>query len=123
MLRVLMAGMVTSAMAFFNWQKTRTTNGVSSSTWRVFRSLISSTVSRFGGAFVRSLTESAGLYECVNTLLANSTSQQHNVRMRRRHREGVSDMSRPSFRRRNHRRHSSLIRIVSPTININIHPT
>ena len=122
MLRVLMAGVLTSAIALFNWQQNEATSEApSSSTWRVFRSLISSTVSRFGGAFVRSLAANDGLYECVNTFLAHSTGQQQNVSTRRRQREGVSDMSRPSFRRRSHRRRGSLVRIVSPTININIH--
>jgi len=120
MLRILISSIWTTANTLFNHSQNTTPDQPSTSKWRTFRNFIFSTISTLGIPLIRSITANDTLYECVNTLLANSTTNRNNIDHHQRQNSGISRYSRPNFRRRSHH-NGGVVRIIKPTINIHLH--
>ena len=122
MLRHLLGGICTTANLLLNRASNNApTNQTTTSKWRVLRDILLAMISAVGIPLVQSLTASETVYELVNASLANATAAQTSPARRQRDERGVSDMSRPNFRRRTQHSHRGVVRIVKPTINIHIH--
>ena len=121
MLRVLISGIWTTANTLLTRSQNPVPDQPSTSKWHTFRQIIVSAISLFGIPLARTLTGNDTIYECVNTFLANSTTNRNNnIDHRERQNSGLSRYSRPSFRRRSHH-NGGVVRIIKPTINIHIH--
>jgi hypothetical protein len=120
MLRILFSGIWTTANTLLNRNQNPTADQPTTSRWGVFRNLIFSTITAIGTPLLRSITGTDTVYECVNTLLANSTTNRNNIAHRQGHNSGISRFSRPNFRRRT-QHNGGIVRIIKPTINIHIH--
>jgi hypothetical protein len=120
MLRVLANGIFATASSLLTRNQNPPTGQPSTSRWHMFRQFIFSTVSAIAIPFIRSTTAGDTLYECVNTLLASSTTTRNNIDHRQRNQSGINRLSRPSFRRRSNH-NGGIVRIIRPTINIHIH--
>jgi hypothetical protein len=124
MLRIIISSIWTTANTLLNRSQNTTPDQPSTSKWRIFRNFIFSTISTLGIPLIRSITANDTLYECVNTLLANSTTNRNNnnIDHHQRQNSGISRHSRPNFRRRSHH-NGGVVRIIKPTINIHLHQT
>ncbi|CAF3146652.1 unnamed protein product [Rotaria socialis] len=120
MFRVLISSIRATANMLLVHHQNLPSDQSSTSKWHKFRNIFFSTISSLGISFIRSLTETDTLYECVNTYLAHSATNRNTVDPRKRNNSGVSRLSRPNFRRRSCRS-SGIIRIVKPKIHIHIH--
>ena len=120
MLRVIISSIWTVANTFLNRSQNLAEDQPSTSKWRTLRNLICSTISTLGIPLIRSISGSDTVYECVNTLLASSTTNRNPVEQPQRRPTSISRFSRPNFSRRSHH-NGGIVRILKPTINIHIH--
>ena len=121
MLRFLLSSIWTTANALRNQNATVTDNNqATTSKWRTIGKFLLSVLTTLGIPFVQSLTENETVYDCVNTLLANSpTTRSANARQQRSN-SSLSRFSRTNFRRRSNHE-NRVVRIIKPTIHIHIH--
>lgn len=120
MLRILIRGIQTTANALLIHDQNIPNNQSSTSKWRSLYNFLFSAFSSIGIPLLRTFTGSDTLFEFVNAYLANTNTTRNNIVRHQRRSSGVSQLSRPNFRRRTHHNHG-VVRFIRPTIHIHIH--
>ena len=122
MLRAILNGILSTTNTLLINTETPAIDRPSTSRWRTFGNFLYSTLSTFGIPLLRLVTGGDTVYECVNSLLVNSSPTRNHTDQRQRTNSNLNRLSRPNFRRRSHH-HGGNVRILKPTIHIHLHQT